>query len=313
MMTSLRKKALYSTLILVLLGVIYYQGKNILSTLLDIKIALWPWIILLNIPYIALGGLAFDKLCQPYKIYLRWQDWFGLSFIANFINQLLPYRPGMAIRYFYLHQHYQMKVVQFTLIMIIYFALMIFIGSGFALIGFFLPHLPREYYTTLTLIALIGVACIGFFTVIHWISPRMAQHFKDAAVLFKKQPYALISSFVCLLGMHLVGGALLFLTFTALDTPISMIHCLFLTGLMSLTMIFPVTPGNIGILETIVGSLTQMMYGNFSIGFSAIALFRASQWIPSFILGSYFGYTLMGRIIPRISSIISLGEKGRLD
>ncbi len=77
-------------------------------------------------------------------------------------------------------------------------------------------------------------------------------------------------------------------------------------------MIFPITPGNIGVLETLVGTLTQMMYHDFSLGFSVTALFRATQWIPSIVLGTSFSLLLAGSFIPNLKNI-RLGLKKTVD
>lgn len=297
----------YFMVALMMAAIFYFQGPLIVSTLSKTKLSLTILLIVLNIPYIALGGLAFDVLCRLYSIHLRWQDWFGLSFIANFMNQLLPYRPGMGFRYVYLKQHYNMKLSEFTFIMIGYFLIMLMSGIAFTASGWLIPGLPVAFYKTLTLC--LGVA-IGLILIL--VLLKRLPLLRTVA-LFINNPNTLLISCFCLLVMHLLGALMLFISFKALAFSSPFLHCIFLTGLLSIAMIIPVTPGNIGVMEALMGSLTQIMYNDFTLGFSTMALFRASQWVTSSFFGVVFSLKLVGRIFPRLSPSIKLGDNADVD
>lgn len=305
MKTTIKQQIFYWLIFLVILGVFYYQGAHILKTLQQTKLTVTPWLVVLSIPYIALGGRAFDELCRPYQIHLRFKDWFGLSFIASFVNQLLPYRPGMAVRYFYLRQHYGMTLPQFSVVMIIYLLLTLLFGAAFTATGWFIPDLPVDYYFTLKVAFYVGGGITFLFI--------LAAILKKWFIRFYHQPASIILSGLWLCIMQGIAASLIYLSFLALAAPLPLLHCLFLSGILSITMILPLTPGNIGVLETLMGSFTLMMYNNFSLGFSAIALLRVCQFIPSLLLGGFFSSQLLGRYIPRISSSISLGDAPSVD
>lgn len=305
-----------------IVAILYFQGSTILSTLAGTNVKLLIFLIILNIPYIAIGGYAFDILCRPYHIFLRWQDWFGLSFIANLMNQLLPYRPGMGFRYLYLYRHYKMKFTQFTLIMIIYFIITLATGLLFSAAGWGIKGLGTSYYKMLHLSLWLSITLIIFFVLLkifpfhYFNSPtlkKIIENVKQAFRLFTKSPKILFISTICIIVMHLNCAVLLFFSFKALNSQIPLLHCIFLTGLLSIAMIFPVTPGNIGVLEALMGTLTQLMYNNFTLGFSATALFRASQWVVSLIFGTFFSLKLVGRFFPRYSSKIKFGDEAGVD
>jgi uncharacterized membrane protein YbhN (UPF0104 family) len=302
----------------VIISLILYFGKDILVNLTNVN----PWLIgilsLLQIPMIALGGLAFQILCTRFNIQLRWQDWIGLSFIANFLNQLLPYRPGAAFRLFYLHRRYHMTVNEFIYVMVIYLLLTLAVSALFTLTGWLTSDLPKNYDSIplLALVLLFLIACIiyglkqkksliGFNnTAFHKIL--------NALHLLINNPGILAGAFFSLILSNLFNTVIFYLTFKALHMVLPFSHCSFLVGIMVLAMIFPITPGNIGILEALIGTLTQMMYNDFSIGFSVVALFRASQWIPSLIFGSLFSTLLMGTLFPKFSPL-KLGANKRVD
>lgn len=282
-------------------------------------------LILLQIPMIALGGYAFKILCTAFNIHLRWQDWAGLSFIANFLNQLLPYRPGMAFRYLYLRQHYHMKTTEFIYVMLVYLLLTLIISAAFTLIGWFVGDLPKSFNQITILALLLIVALSGFFI---WLRMRSATSFQKSQPLYSvsqvihksleaihiliKNPVIFIGSLLSLIVVNLLTALIFYAIFLATGFTLPLSNCIFLVGIITIAMIFPITPGNIGVLETLVGTLTQMMYHDFSLGFSVTALFRATQWIPSIVLGTSFSLLLAGSFIPNLKNI-RLGLKKTVD
>lgn len=290
---KISKRILFSFLIFsgILGTILIYQGKPILETLKQVNFFITGLIVLLTIPYNALAGLGFSILSRPYKIYIHWIDWMGLSFIASFLNQFLPYRPGIAARFLYLRKHYGMTFPQFSLIMFIYVLLTFLCGLLFFSAGFFI-NLPPEFY----FIFYLSVGIL-FITILTYFLLKKRFNFHN----FIKHPFILLITFFIFFVIQLIGTGCLYLAFIALHCPFSFLNCIFLTGLLCITMIFPITPGNIGILETLLGTLTHLMVNDFTIGFSAMALLRAAQWIVVLVFGSYFSMRLVGKIIPPIN------------
>lgn len=283
-----------------LIGVIlYYQGKPVLNTLMQANLSLTGLILLLMIPYNALGGYAFNILSRPYNIHIHWIDWIGLSFIASFLNQFLPYRPGIAARFIYLKKHYGMTLSQFSLIMFVYFLLHAFCGLLFFSSGF-LISLPPEFYDIFYLGSAILLIAFLFYIL---LKKRLNLH------NFINHPFVLLSAFSIFFVIQLINTCSLYLAFEALHFPFSFVNCLFLNGLLCIAMLFPITPGNIGILETLLGTLTHLMVDNFTIGFSVMALLRATQWIVVLLLGVYFSIKLIGKIIPPHNRPSSISDK----
>lgn len=289
-----------SLLILSLLGgALYYKGNDILASFQNVHLTYIFLLVLLNTMYIALGGFSFELLCRLYNIRLLWKDWFGLSFIANLINQCLPYRPGMGFRYFYLSRHYQLSLAHFSIIMLIYFTVTCLWGLLFTFSGYFLIDASMSSHALLK--KLLVVCSISIIVILFFFS-KFTPIFKLLSLHLKT---AVQSSF-SLLVMHIVSTILLYYAFTSLGYPLPLLACVFLSGILSLSLLFPITPGNIGILETFFGMITKMLYQDFSIGFSAIALFRITQWIPSILLGTFFSFSLIGKVFP-------FGERSSID
>lgn len=313
----------YFILLSVITGLIFYYGKNICTILGQVKWWIICILILLHISLITLGGFAFKILCTPFDIHLRWQDWAGLSFIANLLNQLFPYRPGMGFRYLYLRQRYKMTSAEFIYVMLVYLLFTLAISAAFTLVGAYFGKVPQRF-NHLTLMALLLFG-LGLFCIL-WLAMRQRhievlekniigrfiQKTLHAMHILINNPVILISSTLTLVLVNTLTAVIFYFTFIAAGTPLPFSSCLFFVGIIVMAMIFPITPGNIGVLETLAGTLTQMMYQDFSLGFSVTALYRASQLIPSIILGSSFSLLLVGSFLPSLKEI-KLGTSKVLD
>lgn len=293
----------YFCLITLICALFYYHHVEIIAVFLRVEWAYIGILSLLHIPMIALGGLSFKFLCSHYHIHLRWTEWAGLSFIANFLNQLLPYRLGMGFRYLYMRQHFQMTNAQFVYVMFIYFIFTIVICALFALLGWLWSELPQSFNQLFYISCLIG----GIFaSLILWLklsrfkTTKMLGSILQALQQLIADPKIFFYSLLALVGVNVLTTLLFYLCLMAIHAPLPIAPCLFLVGILTVAMLFPLTPGNIGVLEALFGTLTQLIYHDFSMGFAAIALYRVSQWLPSILLGSSFSFLLAGSIIPSI-------------
>jgi uncharacterized membrane protein YbhN (UPF0104 family) len=323
---TILKYIAYVILACAVIGILLYNAREIFDIFKEISWWLILTLVLLQIPLIASGGLAFKILCKRFNIDLHWQDWVGLSFIANLVNHLLPYRPGVAFRYMFLQQRYQMKVMDYVYIMLIYGLLMLGISAGFTLIGWLNSTIAHTFNKVIfisfglflfILLIILGLKLIKFES--GWFNTKFKNLGSDtfhkgmqAMKLLIDNPLILLGSALSLLMLNLITAVIFYLIFKAAGVSLPFTDCVFLVGIATIAMIFPITPGNIGVLETLIGTLTQMMYGNFSIGFSVTALFRATQWIPSIILGTSFSLVLIGSIIPSLKTL-KVGANKRVD
>lgn len=280
---------------LVISGVFYFQGHAILDVFEKTQMNYAIYLILLNIPYVAANGLAFDCLCYIYGIRLRWLDWIGVSFIANFINQCLPYRPGMAFRFFYFRQHYHMTFVQFSFLMLLFFSIMLLCGLIFSGIGWMIIDIPKKQSEFFLIVSVTFVGLVGLF----WVFKKIGFSIVQQHML------PVLSSLIVLTVMHFLGACLFFTGFYALSYPVSFFDCVFMIGVLSVSSIFPITPANIGVSETLLGTLTQLLYNDFSIGFAVMTLCRASQWVISVMFGGGFSFILMGHFFPKMDQNMS--------
>lgn len=306
----MNKKALHLALRLtayllfaaVFIYILMNHGHDIQNALSKIE---YKWLLILvplQFAMIAISGFAFKILSLPFDFKLKWHDWMGLSFIANFMNQLLPYRPGFAFRYLYLKQNYNMPLNIYLWIMTAYLAITCFIAACFCLLGWLFGKL---YIIDGRQILLVLILCSGLILFGYFLkkssNTQVATGFDSLFTALKKMIHApgiLSISSMSFIISYLIITLLFYSIFISLHHPIAFTHCMFLTGIITVASIVPITAANIGVNESLMGVLTQLLYQDFSLGFSATLIYRMSQWIPAFIFGTLFSFYLVGNIFP---------------
>lgn len=256
--------------------------------------------------FVMLGGLTFSLLCQAKNIQTLWYEWMGLAFFSNFLNQLLPYRPGLVIRYVYLKRNYHIAIKHYITINFYFFLIFTLVGCLFCGVGFiFLPHDIKmkfvEYNLTNTHIL---VALTLLFTALALlqliITIIKAPETKNAIMHIK---HALLSAnvkgFIVMIFAHLFLSTGFICAFWAFNMPIPPIEAIFISGAVSLSILFPITPGNVGVLEPIIGALTHWWYGDFSLGLAVCLLYRAALLVSASIGCSIFFIALADKIPSR--------------
>ena len=260
-------------------------------------------IFLAHIVFILCGGLTFAKLCQAKRYNTHWHEWGGLAFFANFINQLLPYRPGILLRYIYLKRHYQMCIRDYLSLNFFFFVLMLICGCLFFVLGFiYLPVPIREKFSALhistTFVVWSAAVICSTLIMMHFIITIVSNRNLDA--IFKRAKLLLSSKglhgFLTMLAAHMALCISFYSAFAALDIPIPLTEAIFISGTVSISMIFPITPGNVGVIESLVGMLTLWWYGDFGRGVAVCLLYRAVLFISSSCGCMLFFYLLADKI-----------------
>lgn len=258
-------------------------------------------LILFHIPIIALGGLAFYVFSLGAKK-IQQKDAIGLSFIANSLNQIMPYRPGMIYRYLFLKSKYQMSLGLFISIMSLYLLFTLIVSLLFILIGWWQGQLyaieiKNFAYLGLCLLLLVPLALV--FTqpsqnLAGEHNPKLLEKFQiiKKSLLIPKYLFINAIIFLAIQGITTVN---FYIIFNALNFEMAWATCMFFAGMLSLTSVINVTPGNIGVSESLIATMTLALYQDFSMGLLAGLLFRVTQWIPGMFLGVLFGWLLQKR------------------
>ncbi|MFO1258460.1 MAG: lysylphosphatidylglycerol synthase transmembrane domain-containing protein [Gammaproteobacteria bacterium] len=281
---------IYCTLILFFIWVFHHFETQFRTSF---SVLSWSHFLILNflqVIIIGCGGLPFKTLCLALNINIRFRDWLGLSFAASLLNQALPYRPGLAFRFFYLKAHYQLNGPAFGAVSFIYLILMTLSAIVLGFLACLFSNLPTELEDKLLPALGVFSLAIMILILIKWWSKGQIIRLPGIPECHKivQHPRYLIWSTFYVIFALLIGSLSFYLIFNEIRVPLPFSQCVFLISLLSISMLVPITPGNLGIAETIIGSLTHLLYGDFTQGFMAVILFRLSQLTVSLTLGGPF-------------------------
>lgn len=246
-------------LILLILGcitLVVSKNPEASSILHNLKYSYLSVIIVCHICIIIISGFIFRLLVKRYNIYLLGFDWVGLSFIANLLNNLFPYRPGIAFRYWHLKKRYPLSFKNYMQANLIFFGFTCFLG--FVTLLYFFSYI-------LGICVLIGAGLAIYF---------LQKEFLKSYILTAANQ-----------GLVILG---MYFSMLALNIHPDLSSALAYSVLITFGMLFQITPGNIGILEILMGSLSTFMGNNFIIGATVMGVYRLSMLLPSVAIGSYF-------------------------
>lgn len=244
-------------------------------------------------------GYRTKIFLKIFNIETNFKEWFGTTVIASMSNYLLPqsgivtkggyfkFRKKMALTSF-LSAHSAEVFLTFLTkgligLGIVYFLPLSYkeklilagIFSAFLLVGF-LPLLFRNFQTKSQKFWAQKI----FELVLGW---RLISRARRRTLLL------VISSII----ESLLYAAWYFFAFWGLGVEISFLNALILGLLMSILMVIPITPGNLGIQEILVATFSKVGGIGFNEGLAASLLLRGVSIAMSFFLGLIFSRILL--------------------
>ena len=143
---------------------IYQHNQALVTTLKSVQLKYLLVIALFQVAFMGLQGLPFNWLTKTKGADMHTQHWLGLALICSMLNQILPYRPGIGFRIYFLYKYYQLTMKDILHLNMLYFAQSFVIST--IMLVLFLPlldiHLP--FKKPLLLLLLVGSA--GFICAI---------------------------------------------------------------------------------------------------------------------------------------------------
>ncbi len=303
----MRKKALaqYLFLIITIVFVIYlFRGNSDkLKKLLEISIPNLLLISLLAIITFVGNGIKNVLLLIPFKVRLKFTEWFGLSVINSFWNYL-PFQGGLVAKGLYLKRQHNFAYTEYAstvsasyLITFFTFGLVGCIGLALA---FFANHafalMPVLIYGLLVISPLIGVLIIYRGASWNVKFPRLARFFTGARIIFKdkKTVAKLILLDVGMLALFVVRLAA---CFWATGLHVDFYFILLVTPIALLSIFVTITPGGLVVREALIGLFAFWYSLNVSDIVVASLLDRAVLMVWVFVLGIIFNYYLSKKTI----------------
>lgn len=203
-----------------------------------------------------------------------------LSYVGITLNHFIPYRPGFALRWYFLQRIYHIELKTFVCTMAIYFMWLFIIAVAALLFASF--HLEvivqSKYFRSGAewIPALVFFGFGGLFFVRNRLSLSDFRFFQILAKLFCEWKN-LLPFLVLTMILYYALVVSISHHFAIIGIHLGLYECLFFISCVQLSNIVHVTPGNMGIIESLLGAVTYWMHDDFAMGFTVVTLFRLSQ------------------------------------
>ncbi|BHH82928.1 lysylphosphatidylglycerol synthase transmembrane domain-containing protein [Desulforhopalus sp. 52FAK] len=281
---------------------IYYIRNNIHEFEIIFNLSWLPTIILTFLIFgeSIFSGLFTKVVMEHFAIRLKWREWYGLSVITRFWNIILPFRGGAGVRALYLKRVYKFPFTKFFATLLSLYFLIFIINSAIGTACVILLYLLNNIliYQLLIFFIIIFLLICAFiflpikipesrFTLLNKINQATtAWHGinKDFDAMKQLIGITIINSVV---GLYLV-----YYSYYAFGVQLSLFQSLLISTLFNFTAMINITPGSIGVVESIMVITAQIFGISPTESLLAAGLIRVIHLILMIILGIFFNYKL---------------------
>jgi len=274
------------------IGYYFYHNRDLFQNLENIKFEQALILILLRLLFFGTNGLFLKEFAFVHNIKLRFIEWFGLPIVTTMGNHLTPLSGGMVIRAAYLKYKHHFPYSKFTTLL----------GATY-LTGFWVAGLlgvlitipltqeqPEMWYAT----TVFGLIVFG--TSLLFVLPTFQLPWQNRFVGFfnrvltgwnfiRHDKVLLLKLLIITLISALINGASYWLAYQALGVTIPFHKALLVSLVTVFSSMLSLTPGNLGVRETLVGLVSAAAGVGGGEGLLAALLVRIASLASAFTLG----------------------------
>jgi len=301
------KKKHFSILLLITFAIItaiYLNYNQELIYRLN-QISLWFVIllILLRISLLFINGLFLKTFTTKLKIQLTPIEWIGLPIVTSMGNYIFPFSAGMAFRATYLNKQYQLPYAQFVMLLIANYVLNFWVIGciGFIISFSFITIEPFDRFISLLFVLItFGTSIIFLLPVTTLSSPHWLLTNINTAIqgwLIIKTDFRLLAWLIVYTLLQIFfNGLSVWVSFTALDSPVTFTASLLIGMLTIFSLLINVTPGNLGIQESITSFSSLLLGSSIGYGLLVALIIRATNMLVALGLGPIFSLILTKKL-----------------
>jgi len=298
------KLFIYIFTIIAIIFFLYIKRDNLIYLTQCNKLNVFLLFIVALIP-ISINALLFYNNISIFNISLPFKKWYGLSVSYTMYNYILPVRGGIALRAMYLKQNNCFPYSQYisftagTYILNLFIAA--FIASFLSFIFVLKGYLNKLIFFYISICLLI--LSVIFIILLYKLNPekisnknRIFTFIKKATLgieKFKYKPKKIRNLIIIHIGFILASSLRLFIAYHILGINVSYSKLVLINSLVAFSMIFSITPGNIGIKEGILGISASLLEIPLNQALLGAVLDRIVVIIEVFILGVVFSRVLL--------------------
>jgi len=301
------KQKFRSILSLILLAfftfwLIYY----VIAHLDDFKIIhnlVWPAAALLALVILAesfASGLFIKVVMTHFHVKLGFSEWYGLSVVTRFWNIILPFRGGAGVRALYLKKIHKFPLTEFFATMLSLYFLIILVNSAIGLFCLILLLALDKIFLMPLFIFFLGFFLVMLGMVI--FSPkipasRYAIWNKISKAMnawhgIRTDPSVMRSLIAITVLNSAVGLFTVYFSYASFGSKMTIFQCLLISTLFNFTSMINITPGALGVVESVMILTARLFEIRPAESLMAAALIRAVHMFLMFTMGMMFNYRL---------------------
>ncbi|MCA9335181.1 flippase-like domain-containing protein, partial [Candidatus Saccharibacteria bacterium] len=266
-------KSVFSPIVIaIFLGFCFWYISSNWNDFVNLSIVS-PLFLLLAVPFLLLNmystGMLLDLTIEPHGINISKKEAFSLAIITRFSNQISPSYVGATIRATYLKKMYGVAYAKFSSSFLMSNVLQ-FLISGILIIisSIILSSAQIEMGSLTAVIAITTVLIFVFYFPVHKVIHILNMHtftlkgtkkiaerlsvLLDGYSKVRSHPKLLPRTILWMFTTILSSSAAYWLLYSSLGIDINFASTLFIASLSSWSTIFAITPGSIGVRETLM-------------------------------------------------------------
>jgi len=263
------------------LYIILDDNRDVLKISTNVNQVDFYFLLVLNIIFIYLFSLIQHKiLYYHYGVKQSWIEWYGLSAIAAFYNQVFPAKAGTIFRSVYLKKQYQLSFIQFTLSLI----LQIFYTTALSIIFITFTILLLDEHFLFIYRILFAIFILAIVLIMFLFEAKITEKF-----LLKRNLKVNVSNriqhiyyynILLVISLYIICRVImLYVAFDTIGYPIPIYYSFLITPILLLSNFINVLPGNFGIKELLIGFIFKISGYELSLAIVAALVDRGATLI----------------------------------
>ncbi len=301
---NMNKKNIISILLLIIFIIIaiFFIKNNLLNIIKIFNNINYNYIIILfivNLFIIFVNAFIHKYLFLFYNLKLPFQNYFPLIVVASFLNLITPFRGGLIYKTLYLKKKYNFSITNsFEMNIFIYLCsfLLISLVNIFTLLYLHIYNKILFFYIIFFITIILITSFLFYYKqIINKIvkSNKLKKILPDIDIKIYIKNYNIKKLYVLLLlnfSSFILICSQIFFSYKSINITLSLDKIVFLSGIMVLSLFVSLTPGNLGIQESIFIFSSKVIKINSIYSFMSSIIIRltfSSLLLILFII-SYF-------------------------
>nr|MBA4405566.1 hypothetical protein [Nanoarchaeum sp.] len=298
-------KKLISNIILIitLVAISYYIAKNFhefKQITVVAPIYLVP-LALVFLFYILTNGLLIKYIIAPFNIKLKFKEWFSISILIQFYNTITPFKGGFIAKAAYLKEKYSFSYTDFISTVTGFYIINLFITSICGLTTILiLLYRDNMFSLPIFLVFLITFLVLLLIIVFSRKFPKTKNKLLNRFIkvangwdMIKNNKRIITLSLLITFAQLSVSSIGIWVGYSIFGINIGFVKALFLQSIITIGSLIAITPGALGITETIQVFSASVLGISASQSLTVALLTRLVSSVIILIIGPIISYKLI--------------------